>query len=200
MHRARLVAPLLVVGLAVAACSGSGSGAGTYGGYGAPAAATATAAPATAAAVAVASSPPSAAASTAGADGYDSGYSKGGGGTGSSAGAPAVKLASTGLGPVLVDGKGMTLYLFTPDTAMTSACTGGCATNWPPLTGGAPTVGAGLEAFDFGMLARADGASQVTFHGHPLYTFGGDSGVGQTNGQGVGGKWYALGADGNPIK
>jgi predicted lipoprotein with Yx(FWY)xxD motif len=94
----------------------------------------------------------------------------------------------------------MTLYMFVPDTATASACTGGCATNWPPLAGSAPTMGAGLTAADFGSIARADGTKQVTFHGHPLYTFANDSSAGQTNGQGLSSKWYVLGSDGNPIK
>jgi predicted lipoprotein with Yx(FWY)xxD motif len=201
MHITRLAGPLLVIALTAGACTGSAASA-------APTAAPASVAPASvapasaapAAAAPASAAPSSAAANGDGAGGYDTGgYSKGGSTT-PAGGAAAVALAKTGLGTVLVDGKGMTLYMFTPDTATTSACTGGCATNWPPLTGTAPTFGTGLAAADFGSLARADGTTQVTFHGHPLYTFANDQAAGQTNGQGLSGKWYVLGADGNPIK
>jgi predicted lipoprotein with Yx(FWY)xxD motif len=109
-------------------------------------------------------------------------------------------IAQTGLGSILVGPAGMTLYMFLPDTSTTSACTGSCASLWPPLTGTLPSLGAGLSASDFGSLTRSDGAKQVTFHGHPLYYYSGDKVAGNTNGQGLLSKWYVLGADGNPIK
>jgi predicted lipoprotein with Yx(FWY)xxD motif len=63
-----------------------------------------------------------------------------------------------------------------------------------------PSLGTGLNASDFGTITRADGTTQISFHGHPLYYFSGDQAAGDTHGQGIGGKWYVLGADGNPTK
>jgi predicted lipoprotein with Yx(FWY)xxD motif len=118
------------------------------------------------------------------------------------AGGVPVNLAKVSLGTVLTGGdKGMTLYLFTPDTADTSACTADCAATWPPLTStAAPTLGTGLDAEDFKTITRDDGTKQVTFYGHPLYYFGGDTAAGETKGQSLGGKWYVVDAEGNAIK
>ncbi len=114
--------------------------------------------------------------------------------------AATVAVADTKLGKVLVDGKGRTLYVFTKDSAGTSACTGGCATAWPPLMAtGAVVPGAGLDAEDFATIMRSDGSKQVTFYGHPLYTFGGDKAAGDINGQKVAGSWFVVGTDGNPV-
>ena len=118
------------------------------------------------------------------------------------AGGVTVNLADSTLGKVLADGTGKTLYVFTPDAAAAgkSVCNGDCATNWPPLlSDAAPTPGTGLDAEDFTTIARDDGTKQVAFYGHPLYFFAGDKAAGDTTGQGVGGKWYAVGADGNMI-
>ena len=118
------------------------------------------------------------------------------------AGGITVNLADSTLGKVLADGTGKTLYAFTPDAAAAgkSVCNGDCATNWPPLlSDAAPTPGTGLDAEDFTTIARDDGTKQVAFYGHPLYFFAGDKAAGDTTGQGVGGKWYAVGADGNMI-
>jgi predicted lipoprotein with Yx(FWY)xxD motif len=113
----------------------------------------------------------------------------------------ALALAKTNLGNILVDGKGMTLYLFTPDTKDKSACTADCLANWPALTSAtAPTLGAGLDAEDFGTLTRDDGSKQVTFYGHPLYYFAGDSAAGDVAGQGKFSKWYVIDKEGNAIK
>ena len=107
--------------------------------------------------------------------------------------------ASSTLGTILVDADGMTVYAFMPDTATTSACEGGCAGTWPPVTD-AGTPGDGVDASKLGTLMRSDGSAQVTYNGHPLYTFSGDQAAGDTNGQGVGGKWFVIGTDGNPIQ
>lgn len=101
---------------------------------------------------------------------------------------------------ILTDSKGMTLYYFTPDTASTSACTSGCANNWPPLLfsgSGAPTADSTLP----GTLATISdtNGTQVTYNGHPLYTFKSDTAPGQTNGQGVGGKWFVATTDLAPM-
>jgi predicted lipoprotein with Yx(FWY)xxD motif len=100
---------------------------------------------------------------------------------------------NTALGSFLVDSKGMTLYLFTKDTPNTSNCSGGCATAWPPLlTSGAPTAGAGLTASMLGTTMRADGTTQVTYNGWPLYYYANDKAAGDTNGEGVGSVWYVI--------
>src|SRR5438105_9653930 len=84
-------------------------------------------------------------------------------------GRPAsVGVASTGLGDVLVDRQGRTLYLFERDSATMSACTGACAVNWPPLrVRGTPLVGSGAKPSEVGRTARPDGISQLTYKGHP---------------------------------
>jgi predicted lipoprotein with Yx(FWY)xxD motif len=111
-----------------------------------------------------------------------------------------INLASNALGTILVDGEGKTLYEFTPDTGGTSTCTGDCAGTWPPLTSdAAPTVGTGLTAADFGTTTRDDGSTQITFDGHPLYHFAGDTAAGDTKGQGLRSKWYVVAADGSMV-
>ena len=112
-------------------------------------------------------------------------------------GRPAtVGVASTGLGDVLVDRQGRTLYLFGRDSGTMSACTGACATNWPPLRGhGTPLVGSGANPSDVHRTTRPDGISQLTYNGHPLYTFVNDTKPGDTNGEGIdafGGSWFAV--------
>jgi predicted lipoprotein with Yx(FWY)xxD motif len=114
------------------------------------------------------------------------------------AGGSTVALADTSLGSVLVGANGMTLYAFTADSAGTSTCTGNCASNWPALTSAtAPTVGTGLDASSFKTIS---GTNQVTVNGQPLYYFAGDKAAGDTNGQGVAGKWYVVGADGKMMQ
>ena len=119
-------------------------------------------------------------------------------------GGPSVKLAGTGLGKVLVDSRGRTLYLFEADKGTMSACGGACASVWPPLTTtGHPTAGPGVTASKLGTTKRADGATEVTYNGHPLYTYAGDSAPGQTAGQainGFGAEWYVLSAAGDKIE
>ena len=113
----------------------------------------------------------------------------------------AVSVATTSLGDILVDGNGLTLYMFTADANGKSVCNGDCAASWPPLVSdAAPSLGAGLNAEDFASVTRDDGQAQVTFHGMPLYFFAGDSAPGDVNGQGIGGKWYVLSADGTTVK
>src|SRR5215207_2269649 len=91
-------------------------------------------------------------------------------------GAASVDLADSSLGKVLVDGKQRTLYLFEADKGTTSACDGACADAWPPLTtSGRPTAGPGVAAAKLGTAERSDGTTGVTYNGHPLYAFSGDS-------------------------
>jgi predicted lipoprotein with Yx(FWY)xxD motif len=114
------------------------------------------------------------------------------------AGDATVVLSDSSLGQILTTADGMTLYLFTPDTATSSACTDGCATAWPPLTTAA-VGGEGLDAAQFGTLDRGDGTTQVTYYGHPLYLFSGDAAPGDATGQGSGGKWYVVTSEGTAV-
>lgn len=117
--------------------------------------------------------------------------------------AATVGVAGTGLGKVLVDSQGRTLYLFAKDKGTTSACSGACATAWPPLrASGKPVAGGGAKSSLLGTTKRSDGKPQVTYNGHPLYLYVGDQKSGDTNGQGVtafGGGWFALTASGSQV-
>ncbi|MFT3891393.1 MAG: hypothetical protein QM730_07140 [Anaerolineales bacterium] len=105
------------------------------------------------------------------------------------------------LGSILVDDKGMTLYLFTKDTPNTSACYDKCATAWPPLlTTGAPVAGDGVDASKLGTTTRTDGTTQVTYNGWPLYYYVKDQASGDVVGQDVGGVWYVLSAAGEKVE
>ena len=112
-------------------------------------------------------------------------------------------VASSSLGSILVNSTGRTLYLFKADVGAKSACTGACATAWPPLLAtGEPTAGTGLTASKLATITRSDGTQQVTYNGHPVYLFIKDKKPGQTTGQGVtafGAAWYALTPAGNQI-
>ena len=112
-----------------------------------------------------------------------------------------VSTASTSLGTVLVDSQGRTLYLFKADQGTKSACSGACASAWPPLrVNGKPTVGGAAAASKLGTTQRSDGKPQVTYNGHPLYTYTGDSKPGDVNGQGLtafGAAWFALSPSGS---
>jgi predicted lipoprotein with Yx(FWY)xxD motif len=115
---------------------------------------------------------------------------------------------STEFGPILVDGEGMSLYIFMNDTqnSGTSTCTDadGCATEWPPLvTDGDPVAGEGVDASLLGTITRDDGSTQVTYNGRPLYLFEEDTAPGDTNGQGITdefGQWFLISPDGEPIE
>ncbi len=111
-----------------------------------------------------------------------------------------VALGDTELGQILVDAEGKTLYLFTNDAEGTSTCTGGCAETWPPLVADSPTAGEGVDESLLDTAARDDGGAQVTYNGHPLYTYAPDQAAGDTGGQGVGGVWYVVDASGNAIE
>src|SRR6476469_10521178 len=90
----------------------------------------------------------------------------------SSSSSATIKRRSTSLGKIVVDSKGHTLYLFEKDHHGKSACSGACAQNWPPLTvKGKPKAGTGLKASRLGTTKRTNGKTQVTYGGHPLYTF-----------------------------
>ncbi|GAA2992629.1 hypothetical protein [Actinokineospora diospyrosa] len=123
----------------------------------------------------------------------------------STAANPAVALAvmKVGkLGSIVTDQAGMTLYRFDKDTAKpsTSTCVGDCAVKWPPVLVGDGAAVTGLDASVLGAVARPDGAEQVTVGGWPVYRFAGDKVPCDTNGQGVGGTWFALDATGAKVR
>ena len=115
-----------------------------------------------------------------------------------------VATATSSLGRVLVDGQGRTLYLFEKDKGRRSACSGTCATYWPPLrTKGKPIAVRGAARSLLGVTRRADGTSQVTYGGHPLYLFVQDTKPGQTRGQDLhdfGAAWYVVSPAGKKIE
>jgi predicted lipoprotein with Yx(FWY)xxD motif len=165
----RALATLGVAAFALAACGSSSKPSS------APSTAATTVAPATAAAPATTAAP---------------------------AGPATVAVATTKLGKVLVDAKGLTLYRFDNDTAPgKSTCgAGACASTWPAATvTGTPVPGSGVEAAKLSTFTRTDGKTQLQIAGHPLYTFAGDSKAGDTNGQGIIGKWYATSPDGDKV-
>ncbi|MFF3409578.1 hypothetical protein ACFYW8_25910 [Streptomyces sp. NPDC002742] len=122
-----------------------------------------------------------------------------------SAGAQAAVMTATAgkLGTILVDAKGNTLYLFEADKSTQSTCDGSCAAAWPPLlTSGSPTASGSAKSALLGTTKRSDGKMQVTYNGHPLYGYAGDSKPGDTNGQGLnqfGAAWYVLNTSGQKV-
>jgi predicted lipoprotein with Yx(FWY)xxD motif len=121
----------------------------------------------------------------------------------STAGAATVGTTKGELGTFLVDGKGRTLYLFEKDKSTSSTCSGACAAAWPPLlTKGDATVTGSAKSSELGTTKRSDGTTQVTYGGHPLYTFAEDQAAGDTKGQGVdafGAEWYVVAPSGKKI-
>jgi len=121
----------------------------------------------------------------------------------SSAGGTKVAVASSTLGRIIVDGRGRTLYLFARDRHGRSACSGACATYWPPLIASGKLLAVrGAKASLLGTPRRADGRRQVTYRHHPLDRYVGDATKGQTKGQGLdlsGGEWWVLSPAGNKI-
>jgi predicted lipoprotein with Yx(FWY)xxD motif len=112
-----------------------------------------------------------------------------------------LKTSASGLGPVVVDAHGRTVYVFDKDTpgSGTSACTAACIAKWPPVeaSSGKPTV-SGVTG-QVGTIKRDDGTEQVTLAGMPLYLYSGDTHAGDVTGQAVGGVWWAVSADGKKI-
>jgi len=140
--------------------------------------------------------------------GSDGGASTTGAGYGAASAAPkaagaTVSTRSSKLGTVLVDGRGRTLYLFERDRGAASSCSGACASVWPPLTTDAkPAAGGAVAPGKLGESRRADGTTEVTYAGHPLYTYAGDTKPGDVTGQDVdqfGAAWYVLAPSGRKI-
>src|SRR5690349_8472753 len=131
-------------------------------------------------------------------------------GYGAAAPAPAAAVGAkvatrpTRLGRVLVDGRGRTLYLFEKDKGTASSCAGACASVWPPLTtrGAKGVAGTGVRAARLGTTRRGDGHTELTYAGHPPYTYAGDARAGDVKGQGLdqfGAEWYVLAPSGRKI-
>jgi predicted lipoprotein with Yx(FWY)xxD motif len=116
----------------------------------------------------------------------------------------ALGVRTTGLGSILVDSRGLSLYLFEADRGATSVCYGSCAKFWPPLlTKGSPVAVAGANQMLLGTTRRSDGTIEVTYAGHPLYFYVGDRRPGDTTGEGLnafGGGWDVLAPNGAKIE
>jgi predicted lipoprotein with Yx(FWY)xxD motif len=122
---------------------------------------------------------------------------------GASEASATVSLRKTKLGLILVNSRGRTLYLFAKDRNGKSACSGSCASFWPPLLSRSKlTAGPGVKLSLLGTTRRSNGSLQVTYNRHPLYTYVLDKQAGQTKGQGsvaFGAKWYAVSARGRAV-
>lgn len=109
----------------------------------------------------------------------------------------------SGLGTVLVDSEGITVYEFAKDEGTASSCYGACEQGWPPvLAEGKPSAGEGAMSSQLGTTKRKDGTMQVTYAGHPLYTFAGDTAPGEANGNestAFGGKWSVMDEAGEAV-
>ncbi len=118
---------------------------------------------------------------------------------------PTISLRNTSIGTILVNGDGHTLYAFSIDTAHKSNCpAGACTALWPPLeVSGKPILGTGVHSSLVGKIRRPSGHYQLTYGGHPLYTYTVDSSPGETHGEALeqfGGVWYAVSQNGHEIK
>jgi predicted lipoprotein with Yx(FWY)xxD motif len=106
-------------------------------------------------------------------------------------------------GSFLTNGAGRSIYLFMADSSGKSTCDGACAAAWPPVIATAqPTAAGGAQASDLSTITRSDGTKQVTYNGHPLYYFQGDTGPGTDRGQGIdgfGAKWWLVAPSGSSI-
>jgi predicted lipoprotein with Yx(FWY)xxD motif len=111
-----------------------------------------------------------------------------------------VRVAHTRLGPILVDGRARTLYLYTPDKRRRSVCYDGCSRIWPPaLVQGRPRAAPGVSAADLGTTRRKDHRLQLVYHGHPLYRVVTDKRPGQVTGQGYDGVWFVVAPSGSRV-
>jgi len=114
-----------------------------------------------------------------------------------------VTTVSSSAGTFLATGSGHAVYLWTKDGNGMSACSGACAGAWPPVTTNSTvTASGGAKSSDLGTITRSDGTKQVTYDGHPLYFFSGDSGPGMASGQGndgFGAKWWLVSPSGSDV-
>jgi predicted lipoprotein with Yx(FWY)xxD motif len=125
--------------------------------------------------------------------GRSSGSTSSGGGSPSGTALSVQTDSVSGIGSVLANSAGLTLYHNTKENGSTIVCTGGCVSIWPPVlvTGSLPQD-TGMIKGTFGTIMRPDGSTQLTINGMPLYTYSGDSGSGQASGQGIQGVWFAV--------
>jgi predicted lipoprotein with Yx(FWY)xxD motif len=139
-----------------------------------------------------------------------SGSSSSSGSTSSSAAGSASSTSSTVIttktssgGSFLTNSAGRAVYLFMADSSGNSTCSGACASAWPPVVAtGQPTAAGGAQSSGLSTITRSDGTKQVTYDGHPLYYFVGDTGPGTDKGQGVdgfGAKWWLVAPSGSSI-
>jgi predicted lipoprotein with Yx(FWY)xxD motif len=136
--------------------------------------------------------------------GGQGGSAYGAGPTSGTPGGVGLKTASLEPGTALVDTAGRTLYLFEADSPTTSACDAGCTQVWPPLLeqGNQVTLSGAVQQDLVGAVTRTDGTRQVTYDGHPLYTYVGDAHSGDSAGQGLnqfGADWYVVAPSGDEI-
>jgi len=117
--------------------------------------------------------------------------------TAAGGGALVLAKATGAVGEYLTGADGLTLYIFTADSAGTSTCVDACATAWPPviITGDPPAVPAGVSGA-LTTIARPDGSMQLALNGMPVYYYAKDTKAGDTTGEGVGGKWFVARPDG----
>lgn len=114
-----------------------------------------------------------------------------------------IAVADSGLGQIVTDPAGWTLYMFVPDEAGVPTCVADCAGNWPPLLvedGVELLAGEGIDPALLSTVAHPEGGTQLKLGNWPLYYFANDGAAGDTNGQGVGDVWFVIGADGEPIR
>jgi predicted lipoprotein with Yx(FWY)xxD motif len=124
--------------------------------------------------------------------------------SGSARPASVIATKTSSLGTFLVDAKGRALYLWDADHGSKSTCSGACAQAWPPLTTTAtPKASGAAKASLLGTTTRADGKREVTYAGHPLYYYEGDTMPGQTTGQGsdsFGSPWWVVSPGGKQLQ
>ena len=123
-----------------------------------------------------------------------------GAGKGAGGAATSVKVATSGLGPILTDQEGRTLYAFTRDKNGNSNCADACIATWPALTGRSVQAGPGTTPSLLGKTQRTEGTAQAVYGDWPLYYYAGDGGPGDVNGQGVDGVWFVVNADGKLVR
>jgi predicted lipoprotein with Yx(FWY)xxD motif len=115
--------------------------------------------------------------------------------------ASSVMLAGSPLGRILTDRAGRVLYAFVDDKGGAADCTGACVATWPALAGVTPAVGGpGIDRALLGSVPRAEGTTQTTYGGWPLYYYAGDALPGDVTGQGLDGRWFTVGRDGTLVR
>lgn len=116
-------------------------------------------------------------------------------------GAAVLMVADSTLGEIVVDGEGMTVYMFDSDTqgSGVSTCEGQCLANWPPVTADAESLDVEGVTGEIGTITGTDGGTQLTLDGWPLYYFAGDAAPGDVSGQGVNDVWWVLSPAGERI-